>query len=87
MIDVLGPSLAFWIISRAGQEVTPAEIQALIFMQGHSKGGSWLHPSALQVNTSDSRLPNRFVSNYRLPEATQEHHFVVVMFYFVFCQL
>lgn len=49
MIDALGPSLAFWIISRAGQEVTPAEIQALIFMQGRSKVGSWLHPSALST--------------------------------------
>lgn len=47
MIDVLGPNLAFWIVSRAGQEETPTEIETLISMQGHSKGGSWLHPSAL----------------------------------------
>lgn len=47
MIDALGPNPAFWIVSRAGQEGTPAETEALIPMQGHSKGGSWLHPSAL----------------------------------------
>lgn len=30
--------------SPAGQEGRPAEIQALISMQGHSKGPSWLYP-------------------------------------------
>lgn len=34
--------------SPAGQEGRPAEIQALISMQGHSKGPSWLYPALRQ---------------------------------------
>lgn len=39
---LLGSSPAFSIIGRAGQREMPAETQALISTQGHSKGPSWL---------------------------------------------